>query len=281
MAASARPEEPQRTRGVQCSDCRNVSRTSYYALNDRPICARCKPQYAERIARAKGPGAWARTVTLAVLAALGGAILTAIGISLIGPVRIICGVGVGYLVGSTIKHANGGWPGRKYQMLAVTLTYFALGLGMITPTLLSIRGAKRELQRAVADSIAAARARAEADSSAAENPNVEKAPLADLAAMADSMEAARSKPRIRKTAELQNAEKLAGAHFFSMIGGVLVLMLTLPILANLQYGLYATGFGLLAFGYGMKKAWDLTEGGVELQVSGPFKVGEGPIAASF
>src|SRR5690242_16963399 len=92
MAASPRPEEPQPTRGIQCSDCRNVARTSYYALNDRPICARCKPQYAERIARANGPGAWPRTVTLGVLAALGGALLTAIGISLIGPVRIICGV---------------------------------------------------------------------------------------------------------------------------------------------------------------------------------------------
>lgn len=281
MAASARPEEPQKTRGVQCSECGTVSRVSYYALNERPICARCKPQYAERIDRAKGPGAWSRTVALAVLAALGGAILTAIGISLIGPVRIICGVGVGYLVGTTIKNANGGWPGRKYQILAIVLTYFGLGLGMMTPTLLSIRGAKRELQRATADSIAAAQAKAEEDSAAAENPNVEKAPLADLAGMADSMEAARSKPRVRKTADFQNAEKLAGAHFFSMIGGILVLMLTLPILANLQYGLYATGFALLAFGYGMKKAWDLTEGGVELEISGPFKVGEGPIAPSF
>src|SRR2546423_1531942 len=120
MAASAVPSpEPQRVRGIQCSDCRNVSRTSYYALNERPVCARCKQQYPERIALAKGPGALTRTIVQGVAAAVGGAILTAIGLSIFGLIRILCSVGVGFLVGSTIKRANGGWPGRKYQILAV------------------------------------------------------------------------------------------------------------------------------------------------------------------
>ena len=58
-------------------------------------------------------------------------------------------------------------------------------------------------------------------------------------------------------------------------------MLTLPILANMQYGMYAAGLGLLAFAFGMKKAWDLAANGIELELSGPYKVGEGPIAPSF
>jgi hypothetical protein len=283
MAASAVPTpEPQRTRGIQCSDCRSVSRTSYYALNDRPVCARCKQQYAERIALAKGPGAMTRTVLLGMGAAVGGAILTAIGISIFGMMRILCSVGVGFLVGSTIKHANGGWPGRKYQILAVVLTYFALGFGAIMPTLLSLPAARREFQRAAADSAAAARARAVADSIAAQDSTkVEAGPTDGLAAIADSMEAARFKPPMHKSAGRENADKLAGVSVFGVIGGVLNMMIMLPILANLQYGIYAAGLGLLAFGFGMKKAWDLTEGGIELQLSGPYKVGEGPIAASF
>ena len=81
MAASPlpAPEQPQPVRGMQCSDCRNVSRTSYYALNERPVCVRCKQQYAERIARAKAPGAWGRTVIQGFNAAAVGALVTALG----------------------------------------------------------------------------------------------------------------------------------------------------------------------------------------------------------
>src|SRR5947209_6260748 len=194
MAASPIPsrEEPERVRGIQCSDCRNVSRISYYALNDRPVCVRCKQQYADRIARGTAPGAWGRAVFQGLNAASVGAVVTALGISIFGFTRILCAVGVGYLVGSAIKKANGGWPGRRYQYLAVGLTYFALGFGAVIPTLLSLQGARQAHQRVVADSIAAARARAAADSAAADDPNNTAArPTDQLAALADSMEAAR------------------------------------------------------------------------------------------
>jgi hypothetical protein len=283
MAASPipSPEEPERVRGIQCSDCRNVSRVSYYALNDRPICARCKQQYADRIARAKAPGAWARTVFQGVNAASVGAVITAIGISIFGFTRILCAIGVGYLVGTAIKKSNGGWPGRKYQYLAVGLTYFALGFGAVIPTLLSLRGARQAHQRVVADSIAAARARAAADSASADSNTTAARPVDQLATLADSMEAARARPRIRVSPSAQGAEKLASESLFGVISGLLLMILTLPILANLQYGIYAAGIGIVAFAFGMKKAWDLTEGGVELELSGPFKVGQGPIAPSF
>ena len=283
MAASPIPNpEPDRRRGMQCSDCRNVSRTSYYALNERPVCVRCKQQYAQRIELAKGPGAMTRCVMLGSLAAIAGAILTAIGISIFGLMRILCSVGVGFLIGSTIKKANGGWPGRKYQLLAVTLTYFALGFGAVLPTLMSLRAARRDYRQAVADSLAAARAKAAADSTAAEDPNKPEAGATDrLAALADSMEAARAKRPVHKSASAQSADQLARGSIFGVIKGALVLMIVLPILANLQYGIYAAGLGLLAFGFGMKKAWDLTEGGIELELSGPHKVGEGPITPSF
>jgi hypothetical protein len=284
MAASPLPvpERPERVRGIQCSDCRNVSRISYYALNERPVCVRCKQQYAERIARATAPGAWGRTVIHGFNAAALGALVTALSISIFGFTRILCAVGVGYLVGSAIKKANGGWPGRKYQILAVGLTYFALGFGSIIPTLLVLRSSRRDYQHAVAGSVAAARARAAADSEAANDPNKPSASSVDqLAEIADSMEAARSKKPVRKSAAGQSADQLARVSLFGVFTGALTLMLTLPILANLQYGIYAAGLGLIAFAFGMKKAWDLTEGGVVLQLSGPYKVGEGPIKPSF
>jgi len=162
------------------------------------------------------------------------------------------------------------------------LTYYALGFGAIIPTLFSLRSARREYQHAVADSVAAAKARAAADSASGNDPDKANAgPTDQLAAMADSMEAARFKPPVHKSPSAQNADKLARVSPLSVIAGLLMMMLTLPILANLQYGIYAAGLGLVAFAFGMKKAWDLTEGGIELESSGPFKVGEGPIRPSF
>ena len=37
-----------------CSDCRAQMRDRYYALNERPICATCRPGYAEKIERRDG-----------------------------------------------------------------------------------------------------------------------------------------------------------------------------------------------------------------------------------
>ena len=275
-------EQPQHIRGMQCSDCKNVSRSYYYALNERPVCAKCKQQYAERIAKGTAPGAWGRTVIQGVNAAGVGALVTAIGITIFGFTRILCAVGVGYLVGSAIKKANGGWPGRRYQILAVGLTYFALGFGAVIPTLWSLRSARRDYRQAVVDSVAAARAKAAADSASANDSTRASASSDDqLAAIADSMEVARSRRPVHKSSTEQGADKLARASLFGLLAGLLVMMLTLPILANLQYGIYAAGLGLLAFGFGMKKAWDLTEGGMVLELSGPYKVGDGPIAPSF
>ena len=284
MAASAVPNpQPQRSRGMQCSDCKEVSRTTYFALNERPVCAKCRQGYAERIDRATAPGAMTSVVMQGVLAALGGAVVTAIGISIFGATRILISVGVGFLVGSAIKKANGGWPGRKYQYLAIALTYASLGFGSVLPSLMSLRAARREIRVATADSLAAARARAAADS--AKEADEENATAGDgtedLAAIADSMEAERGRRHDHKSQEMRNAAKLASTSPFAIITTLLVMIITLPVLANLQYGIYAGALGLFAFGFAMKKAWDLTEGGIELELRGPFKVGEGPIRPSF
>ena len=282
---SARPipnaEEPKRGRGIQCSDCRTVMLTYYYALDERPLCARCQQPYAARIERGEGGGVMGRTLVYGVGAALAGAVLTALSLQIFGLLRMACSIGVGYLVGTAIKKANGGWPGRQFQLLAVVCTYLALGLGSVAPTVMSLGQARRELRQAAADSAAAARARAAADTLDDDEDPPAASPVADVANLADSLEAARSRPRPHRTPELENATKIAAVGVFGMLVRLMVLMITLPLLGLLQYGIYPAGVGVLAFMFGMKKAWDLTEGGVALTLSGPHRVGEGPIAPMF
>ena len=63
-----------------------------------------------------------------------------------------------------------------------------------------------------------------------------------------------------------------------MIVGAITLVIILPILGAFSYGLYAGVFGIMALGFGMKKAWELTAIVTDHTLTGPFDVGTGPIA---
>jgi hypothetical protein len=63
-----------------------------------------------------------------------------------------------------------------------------------------------------------------------------------------------------------------------VIVGAIGLFVVLPILSSFAYGLYAGVLTIFALIYGMRKAWQLTDLVTDYQLSGPFKVGQGPIA---
>jgi hypothetical protein len=79
--------------------------------------------------------------------------------------------------------------------------------------------------------------------------------------------------------DAERAARLSGRGFFGVFVGLLVLLVTLPLLSLFAYGITGAVVGILGFGYGMHKAWTLTDGqGLDLQLSGPYRVGTGPIA---
>jgi hypothetical protein len=64
-----------------------------------------------------------------------------------------------------------------------------------------------------------------------------------------------------------------------MIIGAIGLIFVLPILSSFSYGLYGGVASIFALGFAMRKAWQLTELVTDYELSGPFKVGDGPIAS--
>ena len=63
-------------------------------------------------------------------------------------------------------------------------------------------------------------------------------------------------------------------------GLAFVLLLFSPLFAMMQFGMMASAMGVLALGYALYQAWKQTDGqGMLLDLSGPFRVGQGPIAA--
>jgi hypothetical protein len=280
---------------MPCAECKSTLRTMYYSLDGRPLCTRCMQGYRKRIERGTGAGAMGRAVLYGTGAAVAGMIGVALLLTFVGAFRIIASIGVAFIVAKAIGNATGHYGGRRYQVLAVSLTYVALGLAMLMP----VFRAAREMSKVTAPPRSAARfgpageqaeLRDELNSQAmvAQSGNPDAAPEDPevTAARADSVARADSLARLEQTranlrardGNMRAAEKLAGGAR-AMLVGALGLIFVLPILSSFTYGLYAGVLSIFGLVFALRKAWQLTEIVTDYELTGPFRVGEGPIAA--
>lgn len=276
---------------MYCAECKAIMRLSYFSLNARPLCTKCSGIYRERIERGTGADAMGRAVLYGTGAAIAGMIGVAIVLSVFNAFRIVSSIAVAYLVAKAIGKATGNYGGRRYQVLAVSLTYAALGLAMLMPVLL----AAHRLDNVTAPPKREARYGPAGESAAFDDeirslnsePREGEDP-AVAAARADSLAAADSVARLERTrANMQamdgNAKfagRLAGGAVSKIVGAI-ALLFVLPILSSFIYGLYAGVISIFALGFALKKAWELTELVADFELSGPFKVGTGPIPPAF
>jgi hypothetical protein len=113
---------------VACVVCKRPVGAEYYAVNGKPVCANCR----ERVVAAAATPRSASTLLVAALFGIGAAIagaaiyyaVIAIAHLEIGIVAIL----IGYMVGWAVRKGSGGRGGRRFQILAVVLTYWAVGL---------------------------------------------------------------------------------------------------------------------------------------------------------
>src|SRR5918999_2060235 len=120
---------------MACSECRATMRDRYFALNERPICAKCRPAFAQRIERGTGSAAFQRAAFHGLFIALAGAAVLGTGVLFFPFVRIFIVVAIGHFIGKRVMAAVDGYGGRRHQILAVALTYFSIGLGSLVPAL--------------------------------------------------------------------------------------------------------------------------------------------------
>ena len=246
-------------------------RDRYFALNDRPICEKCRPAYAERIARCDGPGAMWRVGLQGGLIALAGAVVLAIAISIFAPLRLFVVVPIGFFIGKRMMTALDGYSNRRYQYLAVALTYMAFFVGFAAPTAITQRKeiARRAEVRAKMQGTLATESDALRDEVASLTPPAQTDGAAEADATTDAGDgdapaARRSEPKIPEISP----------------GLAFVMLLLLPFIASLQFGLMFSAVGFSSIGYALYLAWSKTDGqGMHLKLRGPFRVGQGPIPA--
>ena len=238
-----------------CSTCNAPIRMYYYDIDGATVCSTCK----QGVERASGTGAGGAKggMLKVVLAGLGTAVAGAIiyysvmeYLNLeIGYVAIL----IGFMVGYAVRGAAAGRGGRRYQLLAAGLTYFAVALAY-APFAMGA-GGDGEGEEIAADSIAAV--------SDAIDPSA-----ADAQGAASSDAGAGDANAATPDA---TAQQLGFGGIALALGGGLLFVLALPvivILGSMPSGLISAAI----IGFGIHQAWSMTRA-VDVAITGPFRVG--------
>ena len=255
---------------MSCSDCRAQMRDRYFSLNERPICIKCRPTYVQRIKRTDGPGATWRVGFQGALVAVAG-ILALIVVSMIWPsARILLLVPIGYFIGKRMMGSLGGYSARRYQYLAVALTYVCF-LVAFTVSAVNEEQASRTRRAEV---------RAKMQGTMATQDDALREELATLNAMyadpADTLSAGDSPSEEPAATQTKPAEEDTEPG----PGRAIALLLFSPVISMLQLGLTFAAIGLMAMIYALYQAWKQTNAqGMALDLRGPYRVGQGPIPA--
>ncbi|MEZ5288399.1 MAG: hypothetical protein R2712_27055 [Vicinamibacterales bacterium] len=113
------------------TNCHDVIAGEHFDVNGQSVCASCH----DRIRVLGQPAVGLVPVLLAGLAGLAAAVLGAVlyyaDFAISGLEIGLVAIAIGYMVGYSVRRGAGGRGGRRLQVLAVVLTYWAVGLGYV------------------------------------------------------------------------------------------------------------------------------------------------------
>jgi hypothetical protein len=112
-----------------CAACKQPISGAYYQINNHVICTACAARI-EAGKQAARPVPLFRAVIYGAGAALAGCLLYAAVLAMGVQIGIVA-LAVGWMVGKAIRHASYGIGGRRQQILAVALTYFAISTSFV------------------------------------------------------------------------------------------------------------------------------------------------------
>jgi hypothetical protein len=254
---------------VTCSSCNASINTAYYNVGSYPFCAECKGVLEAKLE----PDKSLRALGLALLFGLGAAIAGAAvyyGVIAITSLEIgIVAILIGYMVGWAVHKGAGGRGARRFQVMAVALTYFSVGLAYL-PLALKSLAENDGSPAAQTDSTEASPEKASTPAGATGEPvaggdSTARAATGERVAAGDSS-ASPAAADVANTAS-------GGPGFLLTIAVVTGLSFALPVLfiiGSMPGGLISA----LIILFGMLQAWRMT-GAPQLQITGPFRVGPG------
>lgn len=115
---------------MTCAACRQPIGGSYFKVKGAPVCAGCTEQIRAKMPK-DSPAAFARAVVLGIAGALVGLALYVAFALATGLIIGWVSLAVGWIVGKAMHMGSGGVGGRRYQVVAVLLTYVAVSMSAV------------------------------------------------------------------------------------------------------------------------------------------------------
>ena len=276
---------------LRCSDCRATLYQTYFAMAGRPVCAKCRAPYAKALAFGRGPTTNLRALMWGMGAALGCALVFGLVSMTVPFIRHLLSFGIAYAVAKAVMAATGNLGGRRFQFMAVAMLYGAIGIGSVFPVAMALD------DKSV---LAAVEQQRKNDNALGQNPLGNSAELVgeadkgadlvldarrDIGAVADQMEKQVNARRalaaihVSMTPDQKHAQNLIYRGEVSK--GLLMQLVFSPFVGLLTYGVYSGGIGLLLLVFSLYKTWRWTELQTQLDLSGPHRVGSGPIPSLY
>lgn len=115
---------------MTCAACRQPIGGSYFKIKGASVCAPCTEKIRAQVPR-DSHAAFARALLFGIAGALVGLALYVVFAIATGLIIGYVSLAVGYIVGKAMRMGSGGVGGRRYQVVAVLLTYFAVSMSAV------------------------------------------------------------------------------------------------------------------------------------------------------
>jgi hypothetical protein len=241
------PRAGEATEGADtaCTVCHTALGTEYFDVNGQHICRACSDKVAYQTATPRGMSALVRAGLAGAGAAILGALLYFTVLTISGYEVGLVAIAIGYMVGYGVRLGTRGRGGRRYPVLALVLTYWAIGLAyssLAIQQVIAKPGDATSASLSGPQASGVAPAGAEAPAAAA---NTEEAPM-------------------------------TGGGFALALLQLLAFTFALPVLVIVE----SMPGGLISGAiivFGMMQAWKMTAAPV-VTVTGPYRMGPTPAA---
>ena len=252
---------------MTCAQCATAIGAYYYEAGGAVYCARCKGAIEQAEGAATGSSGFGRGAVYG----LGAATLGAFGywavMRITGFDWALVSIAVAAFVATAIRKGNGGRGSRRFQLLAVLLTYLAIGAAY-APIFIAAMHEQTEKDAAAspweAETLPST---SSTEASAADGTNGAPAARAHDEGAGATAGAARVKAQ-RAT---------PGREILLYAGALILLALAGPVLSVMGGGFPGSLINLAIIGFALMKAWQLSGGAAAATArrafTGPYKVG--------
>ena len=276
-----RAVEPDASAGkLICAKCNMPVRLYYYHVNGETTCSTCKQTVdvsATGAGKAKSGASMMKALLFGLGGALGGAVIYYAVAKFLNVEIGLIAILIGFMVGSSIRKATGGYGSRRFQVLAAGLTYLAIALAY-TP--FALEGVMAGISEASTDSLdvgGLVPLDAKAGDTSAVTAEAFVAGAGADPAASDSVATSSAIDTALIAPEQFSATQIAAGVGLGLVGALLMI-LVLPlvvIFSEMPSGL----INMLIIAFGMHQAWSMTRA-EQVTITGPYRIGgDAPPAA--